>query len=192
MATLPPVTLGAIIFGAFAIIAVLHRPLERRLVLSAAISSRPKCQFYLELSLVVIAGVIAVVYNRAFYNFLISSGISLVFGCMVSGFFAGLDTVLAREREIILSAVRQNRNMPPPTRLFPVTRKFTLVAVVTTSFVALIIILVIARDIIWLSTIDQTESALLNAQLSVTYEILFIMAVLLAMIINLISRILKT
>jgi hypothetical protein len=94
MATLPPVTLGAIIFGAFTIIALLHRPLERRLVLSAPISARPKRQFYLELSLMVLAGLIAVVYNRAFYNFPISSGISLVFGCMVSGFFAGLDTAL--------------------------------------------------------------------------------------------------
>jgi len=186
MATLPPVTLGAIIFGAFTIVAMLHRPLERRFILSAPISSRPKRQFYLELSLMVLAGLIAVIYNRAFYNFPIFSGISLVFGCSVSGFFAGLDSALAREREIILGAVRQNRNLPTATRLFPVTRKFTLVAVATTSFVALIIILVIARDIIWLSTIEQTESALFKAQLSVTYEILFIMAILLAMIINLI------
>ena len=42
------------------------------------------------------------------------------------------------------------------------------------------------RDIIWLSKIEQTEAAIAEAQISVTYEIFFIMAVLLAMTINLI------
>ncbi|UCE55627.1 MAG: hypothetical protein JSV31_09325 [Desulfobacterales bacterium] len=66
------------------------------------------------------------------------------------------------------------------------TRKFSLVALTATIFVSLVLILVFSRDIIWLSSIEQNESALFQAQLSVAYEVFFIMAVLLALVVNLI------
>jgi sigma-B regulation protein RsbU (phosphoserine phosphatase) len=186
MATLPPVTLGAIILGAFALAALLRQPLERRLVSLAPISDRPKRQFTVDLALYLVAGLAAVIFNLSVYQFPIPSGISLLFGCLVAGFFMSLDTALARERSIIVDAMSRSESLPPPKRLFPVTRKFSLVAVATALFVSLIIVMVISRDIIWLSQIEQTEAALTQAQLSVTYEIFFIMAVLLALTINLI------
>jgi sigma-B regulation protein RsbU (phosphoserine phosphatase) len=186
MATLPPVTLGVIILSAFTVVALLRAPLERRLVSLAPISARPKRQFTLDLTLYLFAGLMAVVFNLSVYNFPVASGISLLFGCIVAGFFMSLDMSLFRERAIIVEAMEKDESLPPPKRLFPVTRKFSLVAVATTLFVALIIVMVISRDIIWLSQIEKTEAALMAAQLSVTYEIFFIMAVLLAMTINLI------
>jgi sigma-B regulation protein RsbU (phosphoserine phosphatase) len=186
MATLPPVTLGAIIFGAFLVVFILRNPLQRRWVLSATISNRPMRQFGLDMALVMLAGILAFVYNAAVYKFPIPSGVSLMFGCLVAGFFIGLDLSLAREREIIRNAIDQKQHLSPGRRFFPVTRKFTLVAVAATLFVALIIVMVIGRDIAWLSQIEQTEEAFLAAQLSVAYEIFFVMAVLLAKMINLI------
>jgi sigma-B regulation protein RsbU (phosphoserine phosphatase) len=186
METLPPVTLGAIIFGAFTIGFIMRYPLQRWWVLSATFADRPKRQFHVEMTAVLLAGSLAVGFNTAVFQFPVSSGISLLFGCLIVGFFIGLDLSLAREREIIVEAMKNHLDLPPDRRFFPVTRKFTLVAVTATLFVTLVIVMVIGRDIVWLSKIEQTEQAFLEAQLSVAYEIFFVAAVLLAKMINLI------
>jgi sigma-B regulation protein RsbU (phosphoserine phosphatase) len=186
METLPPVVLGAIISGAFGVTAVLRRPLEMRFVLGQTAASQPKRQLILDFSLSLLAGLIAATVNTVTFDFPAASALSLLLGCTVAGFFLSIDMALDRERRIILDALDHHLSLPLTGRLFPVTRKFSLVAVATALFVALIIILVISRDIIWLSKIEQTESALLDAQLSVTYEIFFIMGILLALVVNLI------
>ena len=66
------------------------------------------------------------------------------------------------------------------------TRKFSLVAFTTAIFVTAVVVLVFARDIVWLSKIDQNAAALARAQWSVAKEMFFIMAVLLALVVNLI------
>ena len=125
MAALPPVTLGAIIFGAFSIGFAARHPLQRRWVVSAPVSKQPKRQFAVESASVLLAGVVAVAFNTAVFDFPISSGVSLLFGCLVSGFFIGLDLSLARERVIILDAIKHHSDLPEDRRFFPVTRKFT-------------------------------------------------------------------
>jgi len=66
------------------------------------------------------------------------------------------------------------------------TRKFSLVAFTSIFFVSLILILVIARDVVWLAEIERSGMSVSQAQLSVIHEVLFIMAVLLMAIVNLI------
>jgi sigma-B regulation protein RsbU (phosphoserine phosphatase) len=183
---MPPVTLGAIILAAFFGAAVARIFIQRRIVGRASVSSQPKRQFLMDIFLCLAAGIIAFSYNHIVFGFPLGSGISLLFGCIVIGFFLALDMSLDRERWIICDALQNSLSLPPPKRLFPVTRKFSLVAVAATLFVSLVVVMVLARDIIWLSKIEQTESALLAAQMSVTYEIFFITGVLLVMIINLI------
>ncbi|MBW2540443.1 MAG: stage II sporulation protein E, partial [Deltaproteobacteria bacterium] len=51
---------------------------------------------------------------------------------------------------------------------------------------AVIIIVVISRDFAWLAGIEPNPTSLAQAQLSVMYEVLFIMAVLLGLVVNLI------
>ena len=186
MATLPPVILGAIKFGAFTAVAVLRRPLERIVVGQAPVTDQPKRQIVLDVSLCLLAGIIGATVNTIWYDFPAASAISLLFGCVVVGFFIAIDMALDRERRNILMALNSRRSLQLGDRLFPVTRKFFLVAVSTALFVTVVIVLVISRDIVWLSKIEQSESALIDAQLSVSYEIFFIMAILLAMVINLI------
>lgn len=186
METLPPVILGAIIFGAFTAVAVLRRPLERIVVGQAPVTDQPKRQIVLDVSLCLLAGIIGATVNTIWYDFPAASAISLLFGCVVVGFFIAIDMALDRERRNILMALNSRRSLQLGDRLFPVTRKFFLVAVSTALFVTVVIVLVISRDIVWLSKIEQSESALIDAQLSVSYEIFFIMAILLTMVINLI------
>ena len=186
MATLPPVTLGVIILVSFGVVLLLHRILEKRFVETAAEVTQPQRQFFLELVLTLGAGIVATIVNFVFYRFPIGSGLTLIVGCVVMGFFLGLDMALARERKIINRSLEMEMALPPPKRLYSMTRRFSLVAVTTAVCVAIIIVMVISRDIIWLSSIGKDSAMITKAQMSITTEISFIMAVLLILVINLI------
>ncbi len=125
-------------------------------------------------------------YNIMVYNFPALSGLKVVLGCGIAGFFLSLDTALARERAVIHQAYKSNRFLSPPKRLYSMTRKLSLVAFAATLFVAAIIGLVIAGDVAWLAKIGQSGMSLAQAQGSVTYEVFFVMVVLLVWVVNLI------
>jgi len=186
LASLPPVMLGVIILFSFLVALALRVPLERRYVRAAPEISQPKRSFVLELTYSLFAGILGSVYNTIVHGFPVYSAVSLLVGCTVTGFFIGLDSALERERKVIRQAMSRDDTLPLPKRLFSTTRKFSFVALVTTLFVAVILIMVFTRDIVWLTTIGQDEASIIDAQLSVTYEIFFIMAVLTVLVVNLI------
>ncbi|MEJ2428705.1 MAG: SpoIIE family protein phosphatase [Deltaproteobacteria bacterium] len=178
--------LGVILLSAFLGAFVVRTPLERRFVFSVPETSQPKRQFVLDLSLCLAVGFAVMVYNFMVYNFPAISGLKVVLGCTIAGFFLSLDTALARERSVIRQAYESNRFLSPPKRLYPMTRKFSLVALTATIFVAAIIGLVIAGDVAWLARIGQDEMLIAQAQRSVSSEVFFVMIVLLVWIVNLI------
>ena len=178
--------LGVIILFSFIVALVLRIPLERHYVQRAPELSQPKRSFLLELEFSLFAGILGSVYNSIIYGFPVYSAISLLVGCTVTGFFIGLDSALLRERKVIKQAMSRDHTLPLPKHLFSMTRKFSFVALVTTLFISLVLIMVFTRDIVWLTGIGQDEAAIVDAQLSVTYEIFFIMAVLTVLVVNLI------
>ena len=186
METMPPVLLGVSLLIPFMVVLALHRFFESRLVASQPLIVQPRKQFFLELALCMAAGSVVVIYNTLAYGFPATSGLSLLLGCAVVGFFLGLDMALARERTVIQDTLSENRALPPPKRLYSITRKFSLVALITMLFVSMVLGLVIARDVVWLSKIQESDISLTQAQLSVMREIFFVMVVLLAAIVNLI------
>ncbi|MDJ0984466.1 MAG: SpoIIE family protein phosphatase [Desulfobacterales bacterium] len=186
MEEMPPVALGVSLLIPFVMALVLHRFFENRLVISQPLMVQPRKQFVLELTLCLAAGAVVVIYNTLAYGFPATSGLSLLLGCAVVGFFLGLDMALARERKIIQDVLADDKALPPPSRLYSITRKFSLVALITILFVAVVLGLVFARDVVWLSNIKDSNMSLLQAQLSVMREVFFVMGVLLAAIINLI------
>lgn len=186
METLPPVNLGATILFPFAAALALHKTVERLYVLPARRMDQARRQFIVEMGLMALAGVGAATLNWVLYGFPIDSALTLIFGCLVTGFFLALDMSLAREREIIQDAVTKAPMLRPPKRLYPLTRKFTLVAFTATVLVSLVIGLVISRDFFWLGKNQTDASYIASAEQSVLFEIYFIMAVLLAMVVNLI------
>jgi len=181
------VLLGTTLSTGFVIALAVRRPLERSFVVSFPDDTQPKRQFFVDIIFYISVGCAVALFNKAQYNFpLILSGGKLVLGCIVVGFFFSLDMALARERSVIHHALDQDKVSQPPKRLYSVTRKFSLVAIIATLFVAIIIVLIISKDISWLSKIEQNVTSLSQAKRSVMYEIFFIMAVLLAMVVNLI------
>ena len=178
--------LGVILLSAFLAAFAVRTPLERRFVFSVPETSQPKRQFVLDLILCLAVGFAVMFYNFMVYNFPAISGFKVVLGCTIVGFFLSLDTALARERAVIRQAYKSNSFLSPPKRLYPMTRKFSLVAFTATLFVAAIIGLVIAGDVAWLARIGQDEMLIAQAQRSVTFEVFFVMIVLLVWIVNLI------
>jgi sigma-B regulation protein RsbU (phosphoserine phosphatase) len=158
----------------------------RSFVLSRSETSQPRRQCVLDFILCVAVGFAVMFYNIMVYNFPIASGLKVVLGCAIAGFFLSLDTALARERAVIYQTYKSHRFLSPPKRLYPMTRKFFVVALAAALFVAAIIGLVIAGDVFWLAQIGQSGMSLAQAQRSVTYEVFFVMIVLLVWVVNLI------
>ena len=186
MAELPPVSLGVHIFAAYAVVLCLRRPLENRWVMVADEVSQPKRQFVFDFLLGLAAGLLAAALNVIVHGFPSLTTLSLIYGVLIYSFFIALDMSLARERAIILDALARNTTRAPSKRLYSMTRRFTLVAVATALCVSVVNLSVIARDMSWMTTVGTDPGAIRDAILSVTYEVLFIMAVLLGLAINLI------
>ena len=186
MAELPPVSLGVHIFAAYLVVLALRRPLEKRWVTAADEVTQPKRQFVFDLLLGLAAGLMAASLNVMVHGFPAPSALSLIYGVLIYSFFIALDMSLARERAIILDALAKHTTQAPPKRLYSMTRRFTLVAVATALCVSVVNLSVIARDMSWMTTVGTDPGAVRDAVLSVTYEVLFIMAVLLGLAINLI------
>lgn len=178
--------MGVSILLAFAVVFALRKPLEKRFVISADILKQAKHQFLLDISLSSIAAAIVLFYNYYFYDFpVVGSGGSVLVGFLATGFFTALDMALARERHIINQALTSGTTILPQ-QLYPMTRKFSLVGLATVVFTSTVVGMVISKDITWLSQINETQMTIAEAQMAVVYEVLFIMAVLFLMVINLI------
>lgn len=183
---IPPVKLGVIVFFGFLTALVLRPYLQRTIVLPATEADQPQRQFILDLALCLLVAAVVIPLNRLFLAVPFINGYAMLFGCLILGFFLSLDTALARERANITAAISRQSVLPPPRRLYSMTRKFSLVAFTTAIIVTTIVVSVFARDIVWLSQIDQSPAALARAQWSVAKEMFFIMIVLLALVVNLI------
>jgi sigma-B regulation protein RsbU (phosphoserine phosphatase) len=187
MGSLPPVTLGVIISVPFAVALLTRGLLERSLVLPAPPPAQPQRQLGLDFCFAVAAGVAAMTYNYLVYDFpLLASGLKLVLGCAVAGFFISLDMALTRERSVIQNAKTAALDHRPPQRLFSMTRRFSLFALTATVAVAGVIGLVLAGDVSWLAKIEREGISPGEARLSIVSEVFFVMAVLLAWVVNLV------
>jgi sigma-B regulation protein RsbU (phosphoserine phosphatase) len=186
MESLPPVWLGVSILVPFGLAFVARPKLEAAFVTKAPPARAARNQFALDLLLTLAAGSLVVAYNTLVHGFPLGSGVSLLMGVLIFGFFLALDTALARERRLIQGADSTALDAAPPNKLFPMTRRFSIVAVAATLCVTLVISLVILRDFAWLAEASGSVRRIESAQRSVLIEVLFIMMVLLGMVINLI------
>jgi len=181
------VTLGIITAVVFATVVTLCRPLlNKYFILTAPAETQPRNAFFIEIALCLFAGIILGTYNNIVYGFPYHSLFPLMTGCLIAGFFIGLDAALSQERKTILLAMEKDNTAPLAKSLFSMTHKFTFITVTLTLFIALLMALVFTRDIVWLTKITENQISIQHAQISVGTEIFFIMAVLMALIINLI------
>ena len=178
--------LGTTILIAFSMALAVRPVLMRRFVRAAPVEDQPRRQFTIELLLCLAAGCAVGLFNNLVHDFYLVSALSLLSGCLFIGFFMGLDMALARERAAIYRALENNATARPPRRYYPLTRKFSMVAFSTSFFICVVLALVIARDFAWLAEAQGDPAALRMAERTVMLEVVFIMAVLLGIVVNLI------
>lgn len=176
---------GAITLCGYLPALLLHGPLEKRLVRSADPGEQPRRQFALDLGLAVAVGLAVWMYNRITYHIMLVTGMAFFIGFVALGFFIALDMALARERHIIREALRKEIHPPAPGRLYPMTRRLFLVALGATVLMVLIISLVFARDMVWLTNLEEEMVPTGDAIRIVAVEMAFIMGVLLILVTNL-------
>lgn len=170
-----------VIFGA---IFFARRFLVDRALLKLPYESQTKTQFFLELILFFIAGAAITVHNALVHNFPVGSGLKMVLGCVALGFFAAVDLALEREREISGIFARTGREIKLREKFFPLTAKFSLVAILTVVFMMSIVYRVMDKDLIWI--VNVGSGRLLEAKKSVLLELIYISIVGLVEIVNLI------
>jgi sigma-B regulation protein RsbU (phosphoserine phosphatase) len=160
--------------------------LKRRLIDDADIIHQAKRAFDLDFTLCLVAGTLMSLHNSLVLGIPIMSTISLFLGSVIAGFFAGLDAALRQEREVIMAAMKTGSPVIFQKKYYPLTRKFTLVAVTTFIFVSLVLMLIFTRDVEWLLATRDSQIDMHDAQLAVILEIFFVMLVLTLLVVNLI------
>lgn len=182
--TLAPGELSVVVSLAFTAALGLRGALLRRVVLSAPLLDRARCQFALDFTLFLLAASVVGLYDALAYDFPIASGVKLMIGALTLGFFAGLDLALERERMTIREAHGIERRMAPDARRASLTRRMMILSLVATGLVTVDLLLIIVRDIGWIALAGMSGVA--EAQRRVVTEILFVAAVLAGFLANLV------
>ena len=182
----PPVILGAALIVSFLAVLAIRRPLEARYVLKSPALAQARRQFFFDWAMSLGAGILSAAFNMIVYKFPLGSALNLVIGVVIGGFFLSLDMALARERTVIIETARKGGPALRLKKLYPLTRTLAWVAIVTAVCIVVVLGLVLGRDIGWLTQMGVNERSVNAARESVTYEILFVVAALLVLVMNVI------
>ncbi|SDB08385.1 sigma-B regulation protein RsbU (phosphoserine phosphatase) [Desulfonatronum thiosulfatophilum] len=165
---------------------VLRLFLNRRFVNPLPPLDRSRRQFQIELALLVGVGMTIALYSTVVMQFpFVHSGLKLVLGFLTLGLFQSVDLALERERSVILQAKALGYGHAPPAKLFPLTRRFLQLTILMAFLISGVLILIIVNDLRWLTLGAMLQENLFFLVRAVIVEILFVMSVLLALIINL-------
>ncbi len=178
--------LGAYIIAGFVVFAIARIFILKLYVDRAALIVQAKKQFLTEYGLVLAIGVFVVLLNRFLAHVPLVNGVVFFIGFISFGFFIAIDMSLEKERNVIESAMKNSHHIMVSQQFYPLTRKFFIVAVATNLMVMVIVMLVVGRDLAWLASVDPSSINLMIGQITRTIfkEILFIVAVLLILVIN--------
>jgi len=145
--------------------------------------SRLLLQF--ELLLLLVAGLGLIIFNSLFYGFPLESGLKLVVGFFLIGFFTALDLSLEQEWKLNIFCEKTGKRIEPDEHFFSQPKKLILFSSMSAFLIAGVIFLVINKDLDWLLSVGQDVS-LKSAQRSILTEVLFVVGVVLSHIFNLI------
>ena len=178
---------GAINLGALSAALVARQVAGRRFVKACPRLNRSLCQFRVDMFMFFAAGLAISLFNVFAYSFpFVQSGLKVVVGYSTVGLFAAVDLALERERSIAQSIGAATVAPKPPADFYPMTRRFTLVSLVILLLVTAIMVLVVERDLAWFSQVSGQAESLSELHQAIIAEMVFVMVVLLALVVNLI------
>ena len=91
---------------------------------------------------------------------------------------------LERQRRIIELSKQHNYRIFRTHRFYSLTKKFALISIFVMSFVSVVILLVIGKDIYWISMVEFSDIA--DAQRTLSIEVAFVVTITTCLILNLI------
>ncbi len=160
-------------------------PLWARFVKQQTLSKQVRLAFVLEMSLFVSAGILLALFNTLLYDFPLMSGFKIIVGFAGLGFFAAIDLALEAERSVADTVMTQGISIDPTQGYFPMTSKMVLFATASVVLVVGIFILLVIKDLDWLVQVGSSIT-LAEGRLSILKEFLFVMAVILPHMLNII------
>lgn len=140
----------------------------------------PLNQILMDLSFYITGAIILMMYNSYHYEFPLGSGLKILLGQLTLGLFAGLDNASFRERSLYLMS--QNIINVDTNKIFPISKKFSYLVILTFVFASIIIFMAIHKDLDYL----KSNLLLLNKKiyLSLIGDIGFTLIILLALILR--------
>ncbi len=163
---------------------VLRLFLLKRYVLTAPFLRQSSLELRFELFCYVALGLALTVHNSLIYSFPLGSGIKLMVGVLTLGFFAAVDLGLERERLILGQRLSLGKSAVPEGEYRPITKSFAGFAIASVILITALVLLVIVRDIDWIS--KQGPESIDAAKKAVSLELIFIAVVLMGFLVNLV------
>lgn len=159
--------------------------LRDRFVLSAPYQKQTLRVFQMEYGLFLASGVVLTIYNTAMHGFPVTSGLKVIIGLATLGFFAAIDLSLEWQRKLVEYFRSTGQYMEVDENFFPLTGKLGLFTSISVVFILGVVVLVINKDLIWLSEVGRTLSYE-RAQMLILAEVGFVMGVILVHVLNVI------
>ncbi len=183
---MPSGMLGALTIVGFVSVFVVRWFAVQRFVNTLPLMEQPKRAFFIEYTMVLLAGALIIVLNNIVFSVPFVNGIVFFIGFLAFGFFVAIDMSLGKERTVIKLSSATREGVIATQKFYPLTRKFFIVALVTNLLVMIIIMLIIARDLAWLASMDLSQMNLMMGLTTkiIFKEISFVIAILLMHIIN--------
>ncbi|MCF7823154.1 MAG: hypothetical protein K9N35_03190 [Candidatus Marinimicrobia bacterium] len=176
---------GKTLSAFFLILFVVRHQLIKKFVYSKPAMHQPRQQMVFEFCLFIIAGMAIATYNHFVYVFPpIGSGGKVTVGMFTLGSFLAMDMALLRERLILQEAKAHGERLAPVKEFSSLIKKFTIFAILVLSFVSVVILLVISKDIYWISMAEMED--LDDVRRTISFEVLFVIIITLGLVLNLI------
>lgn len=178
------------IIAALAVQYVLRTPLRNRFVLSAPYQKQTLRVFQVEYGLFLASGIFLMAFNFFLYGFPLVSGLKVIVGLATLGFFAAIDLSLEWQRRLVDFFCRTDHRMQVDENYFPLSGKLGLFTSISVVFILSVVVLVINKDLIWLSEVGRSMS-FERAQMLILGEIAFVIGVILTHVLNVIYSYVK-
>ena len=146
-----------------------------------------KDQFAADFSLFAVSGIGLATFNYLAHDFPVGSGLKVLLGMSVLGFFVACDLGLRREYELANKLSASGQHIEIDHSPYPLTKKFGWFASTCVVVLGEVVSLVLAKDLVWLIKLDESTN-LTRAAFLVFVEIAFILSTILAYILTIISR----
>jgi len=159
--------------------------LTRVLIETARLKRRVARSIWLEGGLFLAAAVVLMTYNRLVYDFPLDSGLKVLVGFAALGFLAAVDLALEQERIVAELVSTRGKDLSLDENFLPARLKVDILASSSLVMLVAIFMLLANKDLDWMVNVGTTVS-LEDARVSVLKEFVFVLAVILPHMLNII------